>query len=43
MWMNSPPHKQNILTVGFNETGLGIATGKGGRKYYTQVFAVPAN
>jgi uncharacterized protein (TIGR03000 family) len=43
MWMNSPPHKQNILTATFNETGLGIAVGKAGKKYYTQVFAVPAN
>jgi uncharacterized protein YkwD len=42
MWMNSPPHKENILKPEFNETGLGIATGKGGKKYYTQVFAVPA-
>lgn len=43
MWLNSPPHKENILKAEFNETGLGIATGKGGKKYYTQVFAVPAN
>ena len=43
MWLNSPPHKENILTAAFNETGIGIATGKGGKKYYTQVFAVPAN
>lgn len=43
MWLNSPPHKQNILTAEFNETGLGIATGKGGKKYYTQVFAAPLN
>jgi uncharacterized protein (TIGR03000 family) len=42
MWLNSPPHKENILKAEFNETGLGIATGKGGKKYYTQVFAVPA-
>jgi uncharacterized protein (TIGR03000 family) len=43
MWMNSPPHKENILTAEFTETGLGIATGKGGKKYYTEVFAVPQN
>jgi uncharacterized protein (TIGR03000 family) len=43
MWLNSPPHKQNILTAAFTETGLGIATGKGGKKYYTQVFAIPAS
>jgi uncharacterized protein (TIGR03000 family) len=42
MWMNSPPHKENILTSDFTETGIGIATGQGGKKYYTQVFAVPA-
>ena len=43
MWMNSPPHKENILTAEFSESGIGIATGKGGQKYYTQVFAIPAN
>jgi uncharacterized protein (TIGR03000 family) len=42
MWLNSPPHKENILTGEFNETGIGIATGQGGAKFYTQVFAVPA-
>jgi uncharacterized protein (TIGR03000 family) len=43
MWLNSPPHKENILTAEFTETGIGIATGKGGKKYFTQVFAVPLN
>jgi uncharacterized protein (TIGR03000 family) len=42
MWMNSPPHKENILTGEFTETGIGIATGKAGAKFYTQVFAAPA-
>ena len=42
MWMNSEGHRENILTGEFVDTGIGIATGKGGQKYYTQVFAIPA-
>jgi uncharacterized protein YkwD len=37
-WMNSPPHKKNILGD-FEETGFGIAINKEGRYYYTQLFA----
>ena len=42
MWLNSPPHKESILTGQFVETGIGIATGQRGQKFYTQLFAVPA-
>lgn len=36
-WMNSPGHRQNILTPDYDEAGIGIAEVKG---YYiiTQVF-----
>jgi uncharacterized protein YkwD len=27
MWMNSPPHRHNILNGGFHEIGIGIARG----------------
>lgn len=28
-WMNSPPHRANILNPAFHRTGLGVATAKG--------------
>lgn len=37
-WMNSKPHKQNILSKSYTEIGIGIATSKKGEKFYTQVF-----
>jgi uncharacterized protein YkwD len=42
MWLNSAPHKENILTAEFTETGIGIAVGRKGVKFYTQVFGTPA-
>jgi uncharacterized protein YkwD len=41
-WMNSEGHKANILGQ-HAEIGIGIATSEGGVKYWTQVFANPAN
>lgn len=41
-WMTSQAHKENILTAEFTETGIGIANGPRGQKYYTQVFGTPA-
>ena len=40
-WMDSPPHRDNILNRRFQETGLGIARNDKGETYYTQVFATP--
>lgn len=31
MWMNSPPHRANLLSPRFREAGIGIATGVPGR------------
>ncbi|NUQ00727.1 MAG: CAP domain-containing protein [Armatimonadetes bacterium] len=39
-WMNSPPHKANILDPDYTHLGLGVAA-KNGRYYATQVFAKP--
>jgi Cysteine-rich secretory protein family len=44
-WMNSSPHRANILTRGFREVGLGVARGIPGRSRarggtYTTVFGV---
>jgi uncharacterized protein YkwD len=36
-WMNSPGHRHNILTVEFNETGVGIWQ-QGKSYYFTQLF-----
>ena len=37
-WENSPPHRQNLLG-NFKYIGIGIASDKSGRLYYTQFFA----
>ncbi|HHW00637.1 MAG TPA: SafA/ExsA family spore coat assembly protein [Clostridiaceae bacterium] len=37
-WMNSPGHRANILSAAYNEIGVGLATDKNGRKYWTQMF-----
>ncbi|HMF14309.1 MAG TPA: CAP domain-containing protein, partial [Gemmataceae bacterium] len=41
MWMDSPPHKANILREKVEEIGIGIARSSKGVVYYTQVFATP--
>lgn len=37
-WMGSKHHRENILSVGFNMTGIGAALAKDGTLYATQVF-----
>ena len=36
-WMNSPEHKNNILTPGFSSGGIGVYE-QGGKWYWTQEF-----
>ena len=38
-WMNSPPHRQNILTGRFRRAGFGVKEDSRGRKYWCAVFA----
>lgn len=40
-WMNSPPHKKNILGENFTEIGIALARNNKGEVYYTQVFGTP--
>ncbi len=40
-WMASRPHRKNILTEGFMETGVGIAIDEKGMFYFTQLFLDP--
>ena len=40
-WMTSAPHRANILSVRYTETGVGMARAKSGRTYTAQVFARP--
>ena len=40
-WMTSAPHRANILSARFTETGVGMARSKTGRTYTAQVFARP--
>ena len=37
-WMASPPHKVNILTKGWKQTGIGAIVAPDGFYYVTQVF-----
>jgi uncharacterized protein YkwD len=40
-WMDSEPHRKNILNPDFTEIGIGVARNDQGETYYTQVFATP--
>ena len=40
-WMESPPHRGNILTREFTEVGVGTARNEKGEPYWVQVFAAP--
>lgn len=39
LWMNSPPHKANMLSDKYSLIGIGGARDDKGELYYTQVFA----
>jgi uncharacterized protein YkwD len=40
-WMDSPPHKRNILGS-FSQIGVACATGEDGRRYWCVTFGLPA-
>jgi uncharacterized protein YkwD len=40
-WMTSAPHRANLLSARYTETGVGMARSKSGRVYSVQVFARP--
>lgn len=40
-WMDSPPHRENILAPGLSGFGFGVAAGEEGRLYAVQTFAGP--
>ncbi|UFJ43184.1 SafA/ExsA family spore coat assembly protein [Brevibacillus humidisoli] len=40
-WMNSPGHRQNILSPQYTEIGVGYAQGGSYRHYWTQMFIRP--
>lgn len=40
-WMDSPPHRKNLLSEDFEEVGLAVAATKDGKRYWTQVFGSP--
>lgn len=37
-WMASPPHRDNLLSADFRESGIGVAHGADGKTYVTQDF-----
>lgn len=40
-WMNSPPHRRNILKGGHSDAGVGVAVGPGGTPQWVLVMATP--
>ena len=40
-WMTSAPHRANVLSARYTETGVGMARSKSGRTYHAQVFGRP--
>ena len=40
-WMTSAPHRANVLSARYTETGVGMARSRSGRTYHAQVFARP--
>ena len=40
-WMESPPHRANILKANLQEVGIGTALNGKGQIYFTQVFGTP--
>jgi hypothetical protein len=42
-WMDSPGHRENILTPAFTEIGVGVVKDDSGEPYYTQVFGRPVS
>ncbi|PAB60441.1 SafA/ExsA family spore coat assembly protein [Anaeromicrobium sediminis] len=40
-WMNSPGHRNNILSKTYTEIGVGLAKDKNGVCYWTQMFMKP--
>lgn len=40
-WMNSPGHRQNILSADYTQIGVGYSTGGSYRYYWTQMFIRP--
>lgn len=40
-WMNSPPHRANVLSRDAKDVGIGIAVGSDGAMYWTMLGAAP--
>jgi uncharacterized protein YkwD len=41
-WMNSPPHRENMLNPAFTDIGVGIAWDSRGEPYYTMMLGQPS-
>jgi uncharacterized protein YkwD len=37
-WMQSPGHRENIMTASYRESGIGLSIAADGKYYFTQVF-----
>lgn len=41
-WMNSPPHRENMLNSSFTDIGVGLAWNARGEPYYTMMLGRPS-
>jgi uncharacterized protein YkwD len=41
-WMNSPPHRENMLSPSFTDIGVGLAWNRQGEPYYTMMLGSQA-
>ena len=41
VWMASSGHRNNILSTGYTDIGIGVAYSNSGQPYWAQVFATP--
>jgi uncharacterized protein YkwD len=41
-WMNSPPHRENMLDHTFTQIGVGVARNQLGEPYYTMMLGTPS-
>ncbi|QEH33845.1 Cysteine-rich secretory protein family protein [Aquisphaera giovannonii] len=41
-WLNSPPHRENMLSPDLTQIGVGVAWSGGGEPYYTMELGKPA-
>ena len=42
-WMQSPPHRENMLNPAFTDIGVGLSWNRRGEPFYTMMLGQPAS